>query len=71
MIVGFITWVKEQITIYAQIFNKQVFGQNSLNLRVISDCLRSTTEQCSLVSTSYHFGINLYILITNVPGLVA
>ncbi|CAO3675871.1 unnamed protein product [Umbelopsis ramanniana] len=46
---GFITWVKEQITIYAQIFNKQVFGQNSLNLRVISDCLRSTAEQCSLL----------------------
>ncbi|CAM0139200.1 unnamed protein product [Umbelopsis sp. WA50703] len=46
---GFVTWVKEQISIYAQIFNKQVFGQNSFNLRVIADCLRSTSDQCTLL----------------------
>ncbi|KAJ2964577.1 hypothetical protein NQZ79_g555 [Umbelopsis isabellina] len=46
---GFVTWVKEQIAVYAQIFNKQVFGQNSFNLRIIADCLRSTTDQCTLL----------------------
>lgn len=47
---GFVTWVREQTEVYADIYKRQVFGQSQLSCQVISDCFKSTLEQCSVVS---------------------
>ncbi|CAO3614650.1 unnamed protein product [Cunninghamella blakesleeana] len=46
---GFVTWVREQTEIYAEIYKRQVFYQNQLSCQVIADCFRSTLEQCSML----------------------
>ncbi|KAI9254022.1 Cullin repeat-like-containing domain protein [Sporodiniella umbellata] len=45
---GFVTWVKEQTEIYADIYKRQVFGQK-LGCQVIADCFKSTLDQCSIL----------------------
>lgn len=51
---GFVTWVKEQTEIYAEIYKRQVFGQ-SLSCQVIADCFKSTLDQCSIVRFFFFF----------------
>ncbi|KAI8971198.1 Cullin repeat-like-containing domain protein [Pilobolus umbonatus] len=46
---GFVTWVKEQTEIYAEIYKRQVFGQGPLSCQVISDCFKYTLDQCSIL----------------------
>ncbi|KAG2189612.1 hypothetical protein INT46_003359, partial [Mucor plumbeus] len=46
---GFVTWVREQTEVYADIYKRQVFGQSQLSCQVISDCFKSTLEQCSVL----------------------
>lgn len=48
---GFVTWVREQTEIYANIYKRQVFGQSQLSCQVIADCFKSTVDQCSIVSS--------------------
>lgn len=45
---GFVTWVREQTEIYADIYRRQVFGQK-LGCQAIADCFKSTLEHCSIV----------------------
>ncbi|KAG1445714.1 hypothetical protein G6F56_009819 [Rhizopus delemar] len=45
---GFVTWVKEQTEIYADIYKRQVFGQK-LGCQIIADCFKSTLDQCSVL----------------------
>lgn len=47
----FITWVREQTEIYAEIYKRQVFNQSQLNCQVIADCFKSTLDQCAIVSS--------------------
>ncbi|CAO3638718.1 unnamed protein product [Cunninghamella echinulata] len=46
---GFVTWVREQTEIYAEIYKRQVFYQNQLSCQVIADCFKSTLDQCSML----------------------
>ncbi|KAI8342796.1 Cullin repeat-like-containing domain protein [Chlamydoabsidia padenii] len=46
---GFVTWVREQTEIYAEIYKRQVFYQHQLSCQVISDCFKSTLDQCSML----------------------
>ncbi|KAI8089706.1 uncharacterized protein BX664DRAFT_280848 [Halteromyces radiatus] len=46
---GFVTWVREQTEIYAEIYKRQVFYQNQLGCQVIADCFKSTLDQCSML----------------------
>ncbi|KAI8366414.1 Cullin repeat-like-containing domain protein [Choanephora cucurbitarum] len=46
---GFVTWVREQTEIYADIYKRQVFGQSNLSCQVIADCFKSTLEHCSML----------------------
>ncbi|GAN06766.1 nuclear mRNA splicing protein [Mucor ambiguus] len=46
---GFVTWVREQTEVYADIYKRQVFGQSQLSCQVIADCFKSTLEQCSVL----------------------
>ncbi|RCH88784.1 exocyst complex component exo84 [Rhizopus stolonifer] len=46
---GFVTWVREQTEVYADIYKRQVFGQSHLSCQVIADCFKSTLEQCSIL----------------------
>ncbi|KAI9472182.1 MAG: Cullin repeat-like-containing domain protein [Benjaminiella poitrasii] len=46
---GFVTWVKKQTEIYADIYKRQVFGQGQLSCQVIADCFKSTLEHCSIL----------------------
>ncbi|GAA5808941.1 hypothetical protein MFLAVUS_002341 [Mucor flavus] len=46
---GFVTWVREQAEIYADIYKRQVFGQSQLRCQVIADCFKSTVDQCSIL----------------------
>ncbi|KAI7873073.1 Cullin repeat-like-containing domain protein [Mucor mucedo] len=46
---GFVTWVREQTEIYANIYKRQVFGQSQLSCQVIADCFKSTVDQCSIL----------------------
>ncbi|KAI7904033.1 Cullin repeat-like-containing domain protein [Cokeromyces recurvatus] len=46
---GFITWVREQTEIYADIYKRQVFGQGQLSCQIIADCFKSTLEHCSML----------------------
>lgn len=48
-LIGFVTWVREQTEIYAEIYKRQVFYQHQLSCQVISDCFKSTLDQCSMV----------------------
>jgi hypothetical protein len=50
---GFVTWVREQTEIYADIYKRQVFGQSQLSCQVIADCFKSTLDQCSIVSYAF------------------
>ncbi|RCH85044.1 exocyst complex component exo84, partial [Rhizopus azygosporus] len=45
---GFVTWVREQTEIYADIYRRQVFGQK-LGCQAIADCFKSTLEHCSIL----------------------
>ncbi|OBZ84285.1 Exocyst complex component EXO84 [Choanephora cucurbitarum] len=46
---GFVTWVREQTEIYADIYKRQLFGQSNLSCQVIADCFKSTLEHCSML----------------------
>ncbi|KAI8647760.1 Cullin repeat-like-containing domain protein [Parasitella parasitica] len=46
---GFVTWVREQTEVYADIYKRQVFGQSQLSCQVIADCFKSTLDQCSVL----------------------
>ncbi|ORZ22378.1 hypothetical protein BCR42DRAFT_167306 [Absidia repens] len=46
---GFVTWVREQTEIYAEIYKRQVFYQHQLSCQVIADCFKSTLDQCSML----------------------
>ncbi|ORY93831.1 Cullin repeat-like-containing domain protein [Syncephalastrum racemosum] len=45
----FITWVREQTETYADIYKRQVFNHSQINCQVISDCFKSTLDQCSVL----------------------
>ncbi|KAI7864510.1 Cullin repeat-like-containing domain protein [Spinellus fusiger] len=47
--VGFVMWVREQANVYATIYRRQVFNHSQLSCQVISDCFKSTIDQCAML----------------------
>ncbi|KAL0088986.1 Cullin repeat-like-containing domain protein [Phycomyces blakesleeanus] len=46
---GFVNWVREQTNIYATIYKRQVFNNSHLSCQIISDCFKSTLDQCAIL----------------------
>ncbi|KAF7729574.1 exocyst complex component exo84 [Apophysomyces ossiformis] len=46
---GFVTWIREQTEIYAEIYKRQVFSNSQLNCQLIAHCFKSTLDQCGIL----------------------
>ncbi|ORX62655.1 hypothetical protein DM01DRAFT_1330781 [Hesseltinella vesiculosa] len=60
---GFMTWVREQTEVYAEIYKRQVFYQNQLSCKVIAECFKSMLDHCA---TLRKVGVDLKFVLEDV-----